>query len=83
VKYHDRKEPVDFKLDFRVEAFEEIIAGSLKTFRVLRTSPVGGFVVWFAPELGIEVKHDWERFATHPIGPGTRQMELLSHPIKK
>jgi hypothetical protein len=84
-KYHHRNETVDFKLDFRVEAFEEITtpAGALRTFRVLRSSPNGRFVVWFAPELGIEVKHDWERFSTHPIGPGTRQMELLSYTIKK
>ena len=66
MKYHDRNETVDFKLDFRVEAFEEITtpAGALRTFRVLRSSPTGRFVVWFAPELGIEVKHDWERFST-------------------
>jgi len=83
--YHERNKTVDFKLDFRVEAFEEITtpAGVLRTFRTRRTSRDGRFVVWFSPELGIEVKHDWERFSTHPIGPGTRQMELVSYNMKK
>ena len=29
-----------------------------------------------------EVKRDWERYATHPFGPGTNQTEMLSYVIK-
>jgi hypothetical protein len=38
--------------------------------------------VWFDPGLGIEVKRDWERFASHRLGSGTNKLELLSHDVK-
>ena len=72
------------KFAFTVEAFEEVTtpAGTFKTFRIRRTSPDDRYVVWYEPKLGLEVKRDWERYATHPLGIGTHQMEMLSYTIK-
>ena len=39
-------------------------------------------MIWYEPKLGLEVKRDWERYATHPLGIGTHQMEMLSYTIK-
>jgi hypothetical protein len=84
-KRHATGETRDYKFQFTVEAFEEVAtpAGTFKVFRIRRTSPHDRYVVWYEPILGIEVKRDWERFASHPDGLGTNQMELLSHTINK
>lgn len=84
LKVHQRNETLDLKFVFAVEAFEEITvpAGTFKTFRIRRTGPNDRMVVWYEPKLGLEVKRDWERYATHPSGPGTFQMEMLSHALK-
>jgi len=84
LKSYERNETLDLKFVFAVEAFEEVTvpAGSFKTFRIRRTSPHDRYVIWYEPELGLEVKRDWERYATHPFGPGANQMEMLSYVIK-
>ena len=84
VKYHARDQALDFKFVFSVEAFEEVTtpAGTFKAFRIRRSSPNDRYVVWYDPVLGLEVKRDWERFATHPFGVGTHQMEMVSYAIK-
>jgi hypothetical protein len=84
LKIYDRNQTLDLKYAFTVEAFEEVTipAGTFKTFRIRRTSPDDRYVTWYEPKLGIEVKRDWERYATHPLGIGTHQMEMLSHTIK-
>jgi len=86
VKNYDRNQTLDAKYVFTVEAFEEVTvpAGTFKTFRIRRTSPDDRdrYVVWYEPKLGLEVKRDWERYATHPWGVGTHQMEMLSYTIK-
>jgi hypothetical protein len=84
LKVYQGNQTLDLKFVFAVEAFEEITvpAGTFKTFRILRTGPNDRMVVWYEPKLGLEVKRDWERFATHPFGPGTHQMEMLSYALK-
>ena len=82
---HAREQTVALKYDFRVEAFEEVVtsAGTFKAFRVRRDGPDDRYIVWFNPELAIEVKRVWERFGSHRLGAGTNEMELMSHSIKK
>jgi hypothetical protein len=84
LKVYQRNETFDLKFVFAAEAFEEITvpAGTFRTFRILRTGPNDRMVVWYEPKLGLEVKRDWERYATHPFGPGTHRMEMLSYVIK-
>jgi hypothetical protein len=84
IKNYDRNQTLDLKYVFTVEAFEEVTipAGAFKTFRIRRTSPDDRYVIWYEPKLGLEVKRDWERYATHPFGTGTHQMEMLSNTIK-
>ena len=85
IRDHAREQTVALRYDFRVEAFEEVTtpAGVFKAFRIRRDGPDDRYVVWFHPELAIEVKRDWERFSSHRLGPGTNAMELVSHNIKK
>ena len=40
-------------------------------------------VVWFSPDLGIWVKANLRRNASHPAGPGSRDDVLLSQNIKR
>ena len=61
--------------------YERPLAGG-PSVRIRRTSPNERMVVWYEPRLGLEVKRDWVRFATHPFGPGTHRMEMLSYAIK-
>ena len=83
LKVYQSSLTLDLKFDFAVEAFEEVAvpAGTFRTFRIRRTSPNDRMVVWYEPRLGLEVKRDWVRFATHPFGPGTHRMEMLSYAI--
>lgn len=82
---HAREQTVALKYDFRVEAFEEVsnFRGSFKAFRIRRDGPDDRYIVWFTPDLAIEVKRVWERFSSHRLGAGTNDMELVSHSIKK
>jgi hypothetical protein len=84
VRDYARDTTTSLRYDFRVEAIEEIIipAGAFKTFRIRRDSPDDRYVIWFDPELGLEVKRDWERFTSHRLGSGTNQLELTSYSIK-
>ena len=84
VTYHERNETIDQKVVFTVEAFEEITipAGAFKTFRISRISPNFRYISWYEPKLGLEVKIDFERNASHPLGVGAYQMEMLSYTIK-
>jgi hypothetical protein len=85
IRDHSREQTVALKYDFRVEAAEEVTtpAGVFKTFRIRRDGPDDRYIVWFSPEIAVEVKRSWERFSSHRLGPGTNEMELLSHNIKK
>ena len=85
IRDYVREQTVALKYDFRVEVFEEVAtpAGVFKTFRIRRDGPDDRYIVWFNPELAVEVKRVWERFSSHRLGPGTNEMELVSHNIKK
>ena len=85
IRDHSREQTIPLKYDFRVEAAEEVTtpAGVFKTFRIRRDGRDDRYIVWFSPELAVEVKRVWERFSSHRLGPGTNEMELLSHNIKK
>ena len=85
IRDYVREQTVALKYDFRVEVFEEVAtpAGVFKTFRIRRDGPDDSYIVWFDPELAVEVKRVWERFSSHRLGPGTNEMELVSHNIKK
>jgi hypothetical protein len=67
-----------------VEAHEEVTvaAGTFKAFR-LRDVPVRGIstssVIWYAPEIGWEVKRIDERAASHSRGPGKFTTELIEY----
>jgi hypothetical protein len=84
IREYARDQTTSLRYDFRLEVIEEATtpAGVFKTFRIRRDSPDDRYVVWFDPELGIEVKRDWERFASHRLGSGTNKFELLSHDVK-
>jgi len=82
--YHDRNVTLVDKQVYTVDAEEITIpAGTFKTFRIRLMSPNQRYVIWYEPKLGLELKIDWERFAAHPFGVGTYQMEALSYSIKK
>lgn len=85
IRDYAREQTVALKYDFRVEVFEEVAtpAGVFKTFRIRRDGPDDRYIVWFNPELAVEVKRVWERFSSHRLGPGTNEMELVSHNINK
>ena len=85
IRDYVREQTVALKYDFRVEEFEEVAtpAGVFKTFRIRRDGPDDSYIVWFNPELAVEVKRVWERFSSHRLGPGTNEMELVSHNISK
>lgn len=66
---------------YTVEAFEEITvpAGTFKTFCIKFVTPEQREVRWYEPKLGMIIKRDWERYAAHPFGAGTHQMEAISY----
>jgi hypothetical protein len=83
--HHDRNQTLEEKLVYTVEAFEEITipAGTFKTFRIRFVTPQQRYVVWYEPKLGMEIKRGHERYAAHPFGVGTHQMEAISYAVKK
>ena len=84
IRDYVREQTVALKYEFRVEVFEEVATpgGIFKSFRIRRDGPDDRYIVWFNPELGVEVKRVWERFSSHRLGPGTNEMELDSYNIK-
>jgi hypothetical protein len=69
----------------KVDAYEDVTvpAGTFKAFRVSHDSPGTRFVSWWSPELGISVKSRAERHPQNYLGPGVREVELVSHDIKR
>ena len=84
IRDYVREQTVALKYDFRVEVFEKVAtpAGVFEAFRIRRDGPDDRYIVWFNPELAAEVRRVWERFSSHRLGPGTNEMELVSHNIK-
>ena len=70
---------------WNVEALEEITvpAGKFKVYRVTNTDPGNVSTHWWSPELGIFIKSKQQRNTEHAMGPGVREMELISYDIKK
>ncbi|MGQ0651779.1 MAG: hypothetical protein ACT4P4_05860, partial [Betaproteobacteria bacterium] len=70
---------------WKVEAHEDIKvpAGTFKVFRVNYSDEGTEIVSWWSPELGINVKSRTQRTGRHFAGPGTREVELVSHDIKR
>lgn len=84
---HTRKQTLDYELHVRVEAYEDVVtqAGSFKAFKIVLTSAPQKvqFVNWWSHELGIVVKHTWDRFPGNQSGEGRRERVLVSHDIKR
>src|SRR5262245_59177665 len=81
LKKHDRNQILDLKYVFTVEEVR-ISAGTFKTSRILRTAPHDRSLVWYEPKLALEVKRDWERYATHPLAPGRTRWKCSPIPSR-
>jgi hypothetical protein len=70
----------------RVTAHEDVTvpAGTFTTFKVVGTDGYGVTrrVVWYSPELNIEVKIIFERLPGHPFGTGKFTRELIEYAAK-
>lgn len=70
-----------------VEAYEEITvpAGTYKTFRVVTVDSLGErTTVWTAPQSGIMiVRRQIERPASHPLGAGTLEGQLIERRVPR
>jgi hypothetical protein len=73
------------EIRWNVEAKEEVKvpAGTFKVFRVTNSDPTSESITWWSPELGIFVKFKSQRTEKHPLGPGVRETELISHDIRR
>lgn len=86
VTLHWTKQTIPVEDRWTVEAYEDVTvpAGTFKAFRVRTTDNMGNDNVnWFSPELGIFVKSSLKRSAKHSAGAGTREIELVSHTIRR
>lgn len=83
--YHQRGQTFNVQGSFKVEAYEDIKvpAGTFKVFRITYADGGTESVNWWSPELGILVKSRTQRTSQHSAGPGTREVELVSHDIKR
>ena len=73
-----------------VEAYEDVAvpAGTFKAFKIRQqwflNSKLGNdHTIWFAPELGVFVKHLQRRTVDSSFGPGTQESEIVSQTITK
>jgi hypothetical protein len=86
VTNHATKQTIPFETTQKVEAYEDVTvpAGKFKAFKVTTIDTLGNQNVnWFSPELGIFVKTSLRRTEKHPLGPGTRETQLVSQTIKR
>ena len=82
---HQSGKTVDIQAQWKIEAVEEINvpAGTFKVFRIAYSDPGHNNISWWSPELGIFIKSKNQRTAEHPMGPGVREMKLISQDIRK
>lgn len=83
---HPRNQTIPFDMTFKIESYEDMTvpAGTFKVFKVSVSNTIGTEMVqWFSPELGNFVKQTQKRPASSPLGPGTRDEELVSYTIAK
>lgn len=68
-----------------VEAHEEVTvpAGRFRAFRVVYADEGTEVTAWWSPELGLTVKEATRRGPRHHLGPGTRDLELVSHDLRR
>lgn len=81
---HAKQQTIPLDITWKVEAYEEVTvkAGTFKAFKVSSTDNFGNEnIAWFVPELGIQAKLSYKRTDKSPSGPGTREVELVSHTI--
>ena len=85
VTNHGSGKTSNLEIRWNVEAKEEIKvpAGTFKVFRVTNSDPTSESITWWSPELGTFVKSKSQRTAKHPMGPGVRETELISHDFKR
>jgi hypothetical protein len=86
VTVHAAKQTIPYESTGKVEAYEDVIvpAGAFKAFKIITSDTLGNeSVSWFWPEFGIYVKRIEKRTANNRSGPGTREMELVSHTLPK
>jgi hypothetical protein len=78
-------EKTPLTIDYKVEAWEDVTvpAGTFKAYRTSWRNNLGETEVrWFNPMEGLAtIKRQVERPATHPMGAGTLQAELLSRAL--
>ena len=82
VTFHAANRTVSYKLTQKVEAYEDVTvpAGTFKAFKIRTVTSLGDEnIVWFGPEQGIFIKQSQKRTAKHALGPGTREIQLLSY----
>jgi hypothetical protein len=83
---HPRNQTIPFDMTYKIESYEDVTvpAGTFKVFKVSVSNTIGTEMVqWFSPELGSFVKQIQKRPASSPLGPGTRDEELISYTIAK
>jgi hypothetical protein len=82
---HSTGSTVEFDVSCRVEDFEAVTvrAGTFDAFRIHCTTTTGSDeMYWTSPELGRFVKTRLVRDGKSPFGPGTQEMELVSHTLR-
>lgn len=84
VTYHARNETIDEKWTLPSKRSRRSQYPPAGSRRSASPAPARTFVTYpgSSPMLGLEVKTDWQRHATHPLGVGTYQMEAISYAIK-
>ena len=81
-----KNQVIPFDATYKVEAYEDVTvpAGTFKAFKVVSSTSAGSEDIhWYAPEPGVFVKQSLKRTDKSGYGPGTREVELVSQPIKK
>lgn len=82
---HERGQTFNVQAWVKVEAYEDIKvpAGTFKVFRVTYADEGTESVSWWSPDLHMSVKQRIQRTRTHFAGLGTRELELVSHDLKR
>lgn len=86
ITIHATKQTIPQVYTQKFEAYENVTvpAGTFKAFRVKTDNSTGDDnVQWWSPEIGLFVKSILKRTAKHAQGPGTREIELVSHTFRK
>lgn len=86
VTNHATNQVTDVTATMKVENYEEVTvpAGTFKTFKVIYTDSTGAESInWWSPDGSGWVKIRSKRLSNHPLGAGTREMDLLSRSVPK